>query len=293
MNLKQIEYIVAIAEEKNISRAAQRLNITQSTLSQALLNVEKSMGMPLFVRSQRNLELTDAGNCYIKGAREILQIRKRVMAEIEALKPKDGLKYEIGISSQAGFDLFSSGYHRFQQCFPQVSIRVIEENAPELMQGILMGKYDMILAAVNSFEKIELPHQALRKEEIFLVAPQNYSGPLLSKHGNLNMNHVRQENFILANKGTTMRQTTDHLFSALGYHPNVICETGHTLALLRMVSRGIGFAILPETLHFEVENVRWIPFYPRFFRTQMAIYQEKYVNDTTLMSFVEMIKAQK
>ena len=292
MNLKRLEYIVIIAEEANISRAAKRLNITQSTLSQALLNEERDIGMPLFIRKQKCLELTDAGKCYIKGANEILQIRGQVSAGIQALKAQSKVEYCIGISSQAGFDLFSSKYHQFMECYPHATIRVTEGNAGELFEDLRAGRYAMILTAVDSFEQINYPHQPIKKEEIFLVAPKNYKKPLFSKHGNLNMNLIRHEKFILANEGTTMRMTTNHLFAALNIHPDVLCETGHLKASMKMISEGLGFTILPETLRMEFENVQWIPFYPRFFRSQMAVYQEKYSQDEALMGLIKLLREQ-
>lgn len=290
MNLKQIEYMVVIAEEKNISRAARRLQVTQSTLSQGLSNEERTLGLSLFKRSRKGLELTQAGECYLRAAREILQIREKMYHEIQLFKPGAGRHYVIGISSQTGFDLFSSRYHQFKELYPDVSVKAIEGNAGELFAGLNENLYAMILTAVDSFERIELPHQSLCKEEILLAAPGDFQKKILSKHGNLNMELLRNENFILANPGTTMRMTTERLFSALGYHPSVVCETGHILALVKMVSKGIGFAILPETLKMEMENVKWISFYPKIYRSQMAVYKEKYMDDEVLMNLIKMLQ---
>lgn len=290
LNLKQIEYITVIAEAGTISQAAKRLNITQSTLSQSLSNEERVLGITLFKRSQKGLELTAAGECYLKAAREILRIRDKMHHEIQYFKPSARKHYAIGISSQTGFDLFSSRYHQFKELYPGVSVKATEGNADELFAGLNENQYAMILTAVDSFEKIELPYKALRKEEILLVAPANYEKKILSKHGNLNMELLKYENFILANPGTTMRMTTEHMFTAIGYHPAVVCETGHTLALLKMVSRGVGFAILPESLKIETENVKWISFYPKFYRTQMAIYQEQYSDDKSLMGLIKLLQ---
>lgn len=291
MNLKQIEYITVIAEEKNISRAAKRLKVTQSTLSQGLSNEERSLGVSLFIRSQRGLELTAAGECYLRAARDILQIRDRMDYEIQSFKPCAQRHYVIGISSQTGFDLFSTRYHQFKELYSDISVKAVEGNASELFAGLNENQYAMILTAVDSFENIELPHQSLCKEELLLVAPADFKRKILSKHGNLNMELLKNENFILANPGTTMRMTTERLFSAIGYHPNVVCETGHTLALIKMVSKGIGFAILPETLRIEMENVKWISFYPKIHRSQMAIYQEKYSDDEALMDLIKLLQA--
>ncbi|MCI7796069.1 MAG: LysR family transcriptional regulator, partial [Lachnospiraceae bacterium] len=76
MDTKQIEYIIKIAEENNITRAAEKLFITQSALNQQLLKLEKELGTPLFHRSRTNWRLTEAGEIYLKNAREMLRIKK-------------------------------------------------------------------------------------------------------------------------------------------------------------------------------------------------------------------------
>ena len=74
MNTRQIEYILAIAEEKNMQRAAERLFVTQSTLSQTLIKLERELGCQLFVRNSREMTLTQAGQAYVNGGQKILGI---------------------------------------------------------------------------------------------------------------------------------------------------------------------------------------------------------------------------
>ena len=82
MDLKQVEYILKIAEENNITHAAEKLFITQSALNQQLLKLEKELGTPLFHRSRTNWRPTEAGEVYIRGAKELLRIRKNTYEQI-------------------------------------------------------------------------------------------------------------------------------------------------------------------------------------------------------------------
>lgn len=134
MNLKQIEYITVIAEEKNISRAAKRLKVTQSTLSQGLSNEEHSLGVILFNRSQKGLELTEAGKCYLKAAKEILQIRDKLHHDIRLFSPCAGKHYIIGISSQTGFDLFLPDIISSKRCIRRFLLKRLKET-----QGNCLG----------------------------------------------------------------------------------------------------------------------------------------------------------
>ena len=85
MDLKQLEYIVGIAEEKNITKAAKKLYITQSALNQTLLKLEKEIGEPLFERSKLNLYLTEIGKIYVEQAKKILEIRKETYEKIDEI----------------------------------------------------------------------------------------------------------------------------------------------------------------------------------------------------------------
>ncbi|EGQ79573.1 transcriptional regulator GltC [Fusobacterium animalis ATCC 51191] len=82
MDLRQLEYIVEIAEEKNITKAAKKLYITQSALNQTLLKLEKEIGEPLFERSKLNLYLTEIGKIYVEEAKKILEIKKKHMKKL-------------------------------------------------------------------------------------------------------------------------------------------------------------------------------------------------------------------
>lgn len=77
MDLKQLEYIVKIADEKNVSRAAEKLFISQSALNQQLLKLEKDLGAPLFFRTRNNWQLTEVGEIYVRTAREILGLDRK------------------------------------------------------------------------------------------------------------------------------------------------------------------------------------------------------------------------
>ena len=96
MDLKQIEYILKIAEENNITHAAEKLFITQPALNQQLLKLEKELGTPLFHRSRSNWRLTEAGEIYVKNAKQILQIKKNTYEQIRDVANRQKGMLSIG-----------------------------------------------------------------------------------------------------------------------------------------------------------------------------------------------------
>lgn len=101
MDLKQIEYILKIAEEKSITRAAEKLFLTQPALNQQLLRLEKELGTPLFIRGRKHLELTPAGEIYIKNATIMLDLKRETYREISDIAGVFNHSLKIGLTPEA------------------------------------------------------------------------------------------------------------------------------------------------------------------------------------------------
>ena len=106
MDLKQIEYILKIAEEQNITRAAEKLFITQSALNQQLLKLEKELGTPLFYRSRTNCRPTHAGEIYIEAGRRMLMLKKDTYDKIHDLSEQQKGCLTIGFTAGRGITMF-------------------------------------------------------------------------------------------------------------------------------------------------------------------------------------------
>ncbi|MBM7653481.1 LysR family transcriptional regulator [Neobacillus cucumis] len=113
MELKQLEYMIKIAEEKNITKAAEKLFITQSALNQQLLRLEKELGTQLFFRSRSNWHLTRAGEIYIENAKKMVRIKKDTYNQInDLIEIKKGL-LRIGLTPERGPEMFAAIYPIF------------------------------------------------------------------------------------------------------------------------------------------------------------------------------------
>ena len=106
MNRKEIEYIVTIAEEQKLNRAAEKLFVTPAALTQQVANLEREIGAPLFYRSRNGWTPTEAGNVYLKSAREILQIRHETDKRLQDLVNARRGTRTIGLNSQHGRSMF-------------------------------------------------------------------------------------------------------------------------------------------------------------------------------------------
>ena len=283
MNTKQIEYILAIAEEKNISRAAERLFVSQSALSQSLINLEKEIGAPLFVRDQREMKLTEAGRYYVDACREIMRIKEQTYQTIREL---NRISYKIGISSTEGMHRFLAAMSPFQEKHPGVEIFASDGESQSLLKDLQRGLYLAVIIAIDAEEKIDFPYEILSTEEVFLVMPEKLAA---GRSGGAECRDLGNEKFILSTPNTTMRRITDRIFLRSGFTPNVISETNNTTALLQMVSAGRGIGFLPGNLCREMPGVVFVPMQPEVFRHQAIVYRSDNINDY-LLDFINLLK---
>ena len=126
MDLKQLEYMVRIAEEKNITKAAEKLFITQSALNQQLLKLEREIGSPLFYRSRTDWHLTEVGEIYIGAAKEMLGLKKETYNRINDLINMKNTHLSIGLTPERGISMFASVYPEFHKLHPNVTVEPVE-----------------------------------------------------------------------------------------------------------------------------------------------------------------------
>ena len=122
MDLKQIEYIVKIDDEHSITRAAEKLFVTQSALNQQLLRLEKELGAPLFHRSKVDMRPTEIGQVYLDNAREILRIKQRTYNLINDMTDAKKGRLSIGFTPGRGSEMFTHVYPSFHQAYPNVIV---------------------------------------------------------------------------------------------------------------------------------------------------------------------------
>ena len=137
MNVQQLEYIIEIAKEKNITRAAKNLFISQSNLSQYLAKLENELDVPLFIRHRNELVLTDAGMEYVEAAKEVIRIKENLYSKIaEASKNRH---ITLGVSSQWGMNLLSDVLPRFRTMMPGILLDVSEGPTQKLIPQLNEG----------------------------------------------------------------------------------------------------------------------------------------------------------
>ena len=168
MNLKELNYIVTIADEGSISRAAEKLYMAQSSLSQFLQLYEAELGAPLFMRTSRGVRPTASGSVFLNHSRQILLQYHRAQSELWDIEELSGGRIELGISTFRGTYLLPPVLKRFRDLYPRIHVEITEKDSMYLEEMILEGFLDMALLALPS-PRLHKQLDFLTRDEIYLV----------------------------------------------------------------------------------------------------------------------------
>lgn len=295
MDIKNPEYILEIARQQSVTHAAEKLFVTQSTLSQYLLKLENELGTPLFSREKSGLVPTEAGHVYLHAARAVVQIQNAAEASIAALK-KEGFLC-VGVSFW-GLTLLTGLLPAFKSRFPDITLRIFVDDYAHLKVMMQAGRID--LAVISITEEDDRPAQGavnLRREELVVALPREAAYCL--EHPDAEFISEKQLpqaldtlNFIAPDEGASIRRIEDALFRRLMYRPHVICEVEREDSATRMVAAGVGAAILSVEDVRGVREIRSFRLDPPLYRENIMVLRRGVKRTEALTGLEELLVAQ-
>lgn len=250
MDTRQMEYIIQISEERSITKAAEKLFVTQSALNQQLQKLEKELGIALFIRTRSDWQLTPAGEVYVNTARQILNLKKDAYSQIQDLKESGNRRIALGLIPERGVSMFTDIYPDFHRRFPDIRIEPVECNVRTMQNLISRNELNLGLITLDPAQKDDNTYLHMEDEEIFLAVPASH--PLASL-GSLDANHAPEislsrfsgDPFILITRRSTMFQLEEALFAGAGFQPQILFSTSSNVSKYRMVVAEVGCALLP------------------------------------------------
>ena len=295
MDIKNPEYILEIARQQSVTHAAEKLFVTQSTLSQYLLKLENELGTPLFSREKSGLVPTEAGHVYLHAARAVVQIQNAAEASIAALK-KEGFLC-VGVSFW-GLTLLTGLLPAFKSRFPDITLRIFVDDYAHLKVMMQAGRID--LAVISITEEDDRPAQGsidLRREELVVALPREAAYCL--EHPDAEFIPEKQLpqaldtlDFIALDEGASIRRIEDALFRRLMYRPHVICEVEREDSATRMVDAGVGAAILSQEDVRGVRSIRSFRLDPPLYRENIMVLRRGVKRTEALTGLEELLVAQ-
>jgi len=255
MDLKQLEYIVAIANHGNISQAAYAMFVTPSGLNQQLKKLEDELGVQLFYRDKHNVHLTEAGRIYVDNARVILRIKKNTYTMLNDLKGNTVGTLNLGLTHEHGIDLFTSVFPSFNKKYPGVTFNLTEGIVDRQHELIKNGSLDFGIVMMGEQDKINLNYIKLYNENLILGVSRKhplarFAAPPGQPLTTIDLKEFRKERFSLIFASSTMRKIVQPVFDKAGFQPHLLIETAMNHALVKMVAIGLCCTIIPESRAF-------------------------------------------
>ena len=178
MDLKKLEHILRIAEEKNISRAAERLFISQPALNLQLLNLERELGTKLFARKGNECSVTEAGRIYVETARKMMNMKKDCYAKIAELSQLHNEEIAIGASGLQGDYMMCYIFQKFHEYHPNVKLQFTSMKGLKAQELVKNGTIDLGIVLMGDKQSYRMEYKLLGKVELLLAIAKNH--PLLA-----------------------------------------------------------------------------------------------------------------
>ena len=293
MDVKYLNYILAIAKKKNMTRAAEELYVSQSSLSQYLAKLEQEIGTPLFFRSKGELSLTPAGELYVKAAKQVIEIQKNLYREISGLDQRGHIT--VGVTSLFALKMLSEIIPEFKRQYPYVTIEISESSTPELTRLLVEENVDLGIMALTDKSPFDGQMEILRTEEVFFAIPIDHpyhkehpSGSITAKELAENFCHSQ---FLLAKKDSSLGILADEIFSSCHFRPSSMCETNSVLTMRDMVARGVGVTFLGASCADCQDRIAYYSLSPRLTRYNVVVKRKNLVMTEAEERFYGMVKA--
>jgi LysR family transcriptional regulator, transcription activator of glutamate synthase operon len=245
MELRQLRYLVALAEELSFTRAAANEHVAQPALSQQIRRLEEEVGLALVERTTRHVALTDAGQLLVVRARRVLSELAAAETELEAVRGMDTGHVTIGAMHTMGPVDLSLPLALFHDRHPDVGLTVREYSSEEMAEMLRVDELDLAFLSVT--ERVEAHglglHQLVAEELVVLLPPDH----ALSDRREVRMAELADEQFISFREGARLRELLFGAGRYAGFEPRVTLESNESRRVRRLVSRGLGVAILPRS----------------------------------------------
>ena len=248
LELRQLRYFVAVAEELHFGRAARRLHMTQPPLSQTILALEELLGAPLFVRSRREVSLAPAGLALLPEARRMLAQAQQLPELARRAAQGEAGRLVLAFVSSADYSVLPPFLRAYRAAFPQVKISLREATSDMQLDQLLHGRIDagLLIAPLSDRARIDLDYLPVLSEPLILAAP---SGSLEGA-APVRLKALPPLPLIIFPRAIApaLHDTILGVFRAAGVTPEIGQEAIQMQTIVGLVSAGMGIALVPQSV---------------------------------------------
>lgn len=235
-----MQYFLTLAEELNFTRAAERLRITQPPLSLQIQNLERDLGIPLFRRNNRHVELTDAGAFFSEEARKLLDQLKRAIDNTRRVHYGEIGSLTVGFVGSATYDILPSVLREFRSLYPEVKVHLLELSTPVQVEALRKEEIDIGVLR-PPVQESGLQTEIISTVPCVLAVPKRH--PLLEKE-NLTLTDLSPHPYIMLSR-KTWAGLYDEIVGLC--NPIIQQEAFEFQTVIGLVAAGLGIAIVPRS----------------------------------------------
>ncbi len=275
MDTKVLEYIIAIADEKSITKAADKFFLSPAAISQQLKKIEDGLGAHLFMRVNGELCLTDVGKIFVNGARSMLYVQNEALSKINGMRTDLKSLVRIAADSDTLNLITQSALPIFRRSFPQVEIKLIAAGGNVVSEYVLNGLADLGISKGSIRKSDALEYSFLHDDELVLTMPAENPLVTLFEAQGISAEALFNEYFILSRDNDGFRFVQQQALDKYRFKPQMLCEVSSLQAAEHMVEKGLGSSLLPlsfvktdssayKIFHFEPSmGIRTVAIYPK------------------------------
>lgn len=254
LETRHLKLIVAVTEAGTVSKAAEYLNLTQSALSHQLRDVEQKLGTQLFLRLNKRMVLTPAGEKLLASARKVLTELEMIEADVRKLGAQNGGTLRVSTECYTCYHWLPVVMKEFRQQFPNVSVQIVVEATRNPIEALLDGKIDLAIVS-STVDKSKVSVKPLFQDELLAIVSPNHP---LAERPFLKAEDFVEENIFTYSVPITQNTFFQQILLPNNVMPKQVSPIGLTEAIIEMVKANLGVAVLanwairpyvqPETL---------------------------------------------
>lgn len=261
MELRQLEYFVAVAADLNFSRAAERIHVVQSALSASVSRLERELGVELFDRSKRQIALTPAGEVFLQHARDVMHTAARARSSVEDHRGQLTGTVTLGtLMSWGALDL-PAALEEFRRLHPLVTVRLRQclTGSAGHLDAIANGQMDLALVSVPSSPSQQITLLRLTQEPMVLMCEATHE---LAQRRRVRLTDLAGQDFIHFPLGWGIRRRLDAEFTAAGVHPVNAYEVADYAIAAELIRHRLATTVLPTNAAKRFPDLHAIPLNP-------------------------------
>lgn len=255
MELAQLKYFQVMANIRHFTRAARMLDVTQPALSRSMAKLEKDLGVPLFKRSEGEIELTAEGERLLRRVDRILREVDSAREEASNAHAEVSKEFRLSFIHSLGSYALPHILQDFRALYPDIRIQLNQQDSAALALQVAAGETDLCLCSTIPTTEYSA-WVYLWSEELFVTVPL---GHRFAEREKINLQELEDEPLVAMKSSYSLRILVDQFFDLAGIHPEITFEGDDVSTISGLVAAGLGVSLLPKLAGVEHPELRYIP----------------------------------